>query len=146
MTADPSNLGLGDGVVPAILGIHHVTLPVRDLQRSADWYAQSLGFRQWVELEEEDQVVAVVLGHNCGAELMLRPDPQRAAALAGFDTVTLSVADRATLDGTVSACRARGVAVSDVFPAHLGWAARLTDPDGIGIRLHTAEPLDDSDR
>jgi hypothetical protein len=37
--------------------------------------------------------VAVVLGHDCGAELILRLDPQRAAALAGFDTVTLSVAD-----------------------------------------------------
>jgi catechol 2,3-dioxygenase-like lactoylglutathione lyase family enzyme len=146
VTATPGNLVSGDGDVPAILAIHHVTLPVRDLQRSADWYAQALGFRQWVELEEEDRVVAVVLAHDCGAELMLRLDPRRAAALAGFDTVTLRVADRATLEGTVCACRARGVAVSDVFPAHLGWAARLTDPDGIGIRLHTAEPLDDSDR
>jgi hypothetical protein len=71
-------------------------------------------------MEEEDQVVAVVLGHDCGAELRLRLDPHRAAALVGFDTATLSVADRATLDGTVCACRARGVAVSDVFPAHLG--------------------------
>jgi catechol 2,3-dioxygenase-like lactoylglutathione lyase family enzyme len=136
---------MADPEAPEILGIDHVTLPVSDLEQSAEWYGRTLGFGRWVQLEAEDRVTAVLLGHESGAELVLRLDPGRAAALAGFDTVTLRVANRARLVAAVAACRARGATVSDVFPAHLGWAARLVDPDGIGVRLHTAEPFDDAE-
>ena len=38
--------------VPTLAGIHHLKLPVRDLQRSADWYREVLGYRVVTEFVE----------------------------------------------------------------------------------------------
>ncbi len=38
---------------PSLAGLHHVTLSVRDLQRSAEWYVRFLGFERLRELPHE---------------------------------------------------------------------------------------------
>jgi catechol 2,3-dioxygenase-like lactoylglutathione lyase family enzyme len=39
--------------IPTLAGIHHLKLPVRDLQRSADWYREVLGYRVVTEFVEQ---------------------------------------------------------------------------------------------
>jgi glyoxylase I family protein len=45
---------------PAVLGIHHVELTVRDLTRSVDWYASVLGFEEAGRFDKPDVAVAML--------------------------------------------------------------------------------------
>jgi catechol 2,3-dioxygenase-like lactoylglutathione lyase family enzyme len=80
-------------VPPTIIGLHHVKVPVGDVLRSRDWYAEVLGFTPVLEFEEEDRLIGVALQHPCGLTIGLHLDPKRAAVLCGFPTVALCVGD-----------------------------------------------------
>src|SRR5947209_12278405 len=92
-----------DWAVGRVSGLHHVKLPVRDVERSRDWYARAFDFGCTLEFREEGRLMGVGLEHpDAGLTLALREDPARAAALAGFDTVCLAVGTRADLDDVLA--------------------------------------------
>jgi catechol 2,3-dioxygenase-like lactoylglutathione lyase family enzyme len=122
---------------PAVVGLHHVRLPVSDVMRSRDRYTDVFGFEPLLSVEEEDHVVGVVVSHRNGLTLGLHYAPPLAYALDGFSPVGLSVG---AVDGLTRWCtRLDALGVSHSAPAegHLGWYVEVPDPDGLIIELHT---------
>ncbi|HEV2068956.1 MAG TPA: VOC family protein [Acidimicrobiales bacterium] len=57
---------------PALVGVHHLKVPVRDLKRSRDWYASRLGYEATTEFVEDGKLMGVGLSQpNGGPELPL---------------------------------------------------------------------------
>ena len=127
---------------PALSGLHHVTLPVSDLEASAAWYQQALLGERVTRLDHHDAAgnpVAVVLRlSGLSVPIKLQLQPEAVAALRGYDPVTLGVADVADLERWISHLDEHGIAHSPVTPARIGHSVSLTDPDGTLLRLYTA--------
>jgi catechol 2,3-dioxygenase-like lactoylglutathione lyase family enzyme len=122
---------------PAVVGLHHVRLPVSDVMRSRDWYTDVFGFEPLLSVEEEDHVVGVVVGHRNGLTLGLHYAPPLARALQGFSPVGLSVGAVDDLTRWCTRLDALGVGHSAPAEGHLGWYVEVPDPDGLIIELHT---------
>lgn len=76
---------------PRLCGVHHVKLPVADVQASRDWYCRVLGFQPELDFVEDGTLMGVGLSHPGGPRLGLRCDRDRTAALVGFDPLALAV-------------------------------------------------------
>lgn len=130
--------------LPGIRGIHHIKLPVSDLERTAAWYIDILGARRRGELDHrrpDGTLYSVILDvPGLPTLIELRLDPPMAGALRGYDLITLTVPDRAALDQCIDRLDALGVEHSPPIVAKFGWLLVLVDPDGQWLRLYTAEP------
>ena len=120
-------------------GIHHVTVPASDLLASSDWYARVLGFETILIEEHENDVVAVLLQHPCGARLLLRHTDVPLSAWHGYPLFALSVASHTELLRWVEHLTTLDVDHGAVHQAHLGWAVTITGPDLLKIQLRTDE-------
>src|SRR3954471_18034342 len=97
-----------DWAVGTVSGLHHVKLPVRDLERSVEWYCRAFDFSRTWELREDGELCGAALRHpDSGLQLALRRDPERAAALAGLDVLCLAVGTRRDLDAVLERLDAR---------------------------------------
>lgn len=125
--------------VPALAGVHHLKLPVADLERSERWYASRLGYRRASEFLEHGELMGVGLEHPAGGPgLALRLDPRRAAAAAGFDYFAIGVRDEAALRALADRLTRLGESHAGVHHATLGWILpMLHDPDGHEVRFYT---------
>jgi catechol 2,3-dioxygenase-like lactoylglutathione lyase family enzyme len=127
-----------DWAVGTVSGLHHVKLPVSDVERSVEWYGQVFGFTRFWEVREDGELRGAALQHpESGLQLALRRDPERAAALAGFDTLCLAVGTRSDLDAVLDRLDEQGVERGTPFPGRGGDAVDVPDPDGHLVRLHT---------
>jgi catechol 2,3-dioxygenase-like lactoylglutathione lyase family enzyme len=129
-------------IPPALSGIHHVKLPVADLEAAIDWYGRVLGAERLGHLDHHDgdgalyAVIVRLPGLDVPVEL--RQAPAEAAATAGYDPVTFAVADRAALDAWVEHLDALGVRHSPVVSGFVGDLVAIPTPDGLVVRLYTA--------
>jgi catechol 2,3-dioxygenase-like lactoylglutathione lyase family enzyme len=130
------------GTMPVLTGIHHVTVPVSDVERAADWFAAVFAFDPCVTFEEEDGVTGILLEHASGAAVLLRADPPRAVSHSAYPSLTFAVADLAELRRWDTHLTSLGVTHTEVTAAHLGWEIRLRGPEMLQLRLTIAEPLD----
>jgi catechol 2,3-dioxygenase-like lactoylglutathione lyase family enzyme len=130
--------------VPQLAGVHHLKLPVRDLQRSAAWYERTLGYTPVMEFVEQGQLMGLVLNHpNGGPQLALRLDPQRAESSAGFDYFSIGVPTHDALDILAARLDRLGEAHAGVHQTPVGWILpMLHDPDGHEVRFYTIERPD----
>ncbi|GAC1408601.1 MAG: VOC family protein [Chloroflexota bacterium] len=125
---------------PTICGVHHVKLPVRNVEVSRDWYCRVLGLISEIDFVEDGQLMGVALRiPNSDLWIALRREPERAAALAGFDPVALAVRTKAELEAWVTRLDEHHVEHSPIVNGHVGWVLGLRDPDRIEIRLYTLE-------
>jgi len=124
--------------VVAILGLHHVRLPVSDVIRSRDWYVDVLGFEPRLLLEEEEEIVGAVVALPEALTLGLHCAPELARALRGFCPVALEVGTSDELTRWCTRLDTLGIDHSEPAEGHLGWYVEVPDPDGLVIRLHTA--------
>jgi glyoxylase I family protein len=130
-------------------GIHHLGLTVRDVDASAAWYVDVLGFRRVGEFESPDGARRKV--HLCHDNLQARLgltqhrggqevfDETR----VGLDHLVFAVADRAELDAWSTRLVAAAVVHSPVAPANsIPGAAVLVfrDPDNIQLELSSIHP------
>ncbi|MFG6195405.1 VOC family protein [Nonomuraea sp. JJY05] len=123
----------------ALSGFHHVKLPVSDIHKSLEWYRRVLGLEVAIEFVEDGTLRGAAL-RDAGQSLMLalREEPERAAALSGFDPVALGVPTLHLLHAWSDRLEALGVAHSGIAEGSVGWLiSGITDPDGIEIRLYT---------
>ena len=108
--------------------LDHLTISVRNADRSRDWYTKTLGLK--VEFEVQSPR-AVALQDSGGFTLFVeqRPDADRQPSC----TLTFRVED---VDALAHTLEANGVALS-ASPQKLFWGygAELRDPDGYLIRL-----------
>ena len=51
---------------PALAGVHHLKVPVRDLKRPRDWYASGLCYEATTEFVEDDKLMGVGLSQSNG--------------------------------------------------------------------------------
>jgi catechol 2,3-dioxygenase-like lactoylglutathione lyase family enzyme len=132
-----------------ISGVHHVTLPARDVELSGDWYEGVLGFECILIEEDEDGVTAVMLEHPAGMLLALHrsPDLVTAPSGRGLGAAALSfrVAGRSDLLRWDKRLTELGIEHSTPRQAHLGWALDVVDPSGLRIQLHTREVISADD-
>jgi hypothetical protein len=89
----------------------------------------------------------VVLQHpDGGPDPALRLDPERSAALGGFDFFAIGVPGRAELDALAERLTALAEDHAGVHVATIGWILpELHDPDGHEVRFYTTDqhtPLD----
>jgi glyoxylase I family protein len=131
-------------------GIHHFGLTVRDVDASAAWYVEVLGFRRVGEFESPDGARRkVFLGHD-GLPARLGLTQHRDGARdvfdetrVGLDHIAFAVADHAELDAWATRLAAAGVVHSSVAAANsIPGAAVLVlrDPDNIQLELFVDPP------
>jgi catechol 2,3-dioxygenase-like lactoylglutathione lyase family enzyme len=143
--------------------VHHIRLAVTDVQRSAAFYTEVLGFEVAVgappppDHEHHDALVdslqgGVILMHQ-GMFIGLRPvDAERATGgdrfdpfRVGLDHLSFSVPSRADLEAATRLLDERGVEhgpIRELVPLGLSFLA-FFDPDGIALEL-TAPISDDA--
>ena len=130
-----------DSQVPQLDGVHHLKLPVSDLDRSREWYQSRLGYGVAMEFREDGRVMGLALHHPAGGpRIALRLAPEKAAASSGFDYFSIGVPTKAAMDALSARLTQLGDAHAGVQVASLGWILPgLSDPDGHEIRFYTTE-------
>lgn len=136
---------------PQLAGVHHVKIPVTDLARSIDWYAEVFGFQVTVEFPDADGSLGGVAGTAPGLGdtlLALRVNPEAAAGCKGFDPIGFAVNDRADVEAWAAHLDRLGVPHSPVIDASIGWLLVFADPDGLEHHLYSwaAHGIDQSGR
>ena len=127
--------------MPELAPIHHIKIPVSDVRVSTQWYLRVLGLEVAIEFTEDGELRGVALKTTDGrTPIALRHDPERAAALAGFDLVALGVPTRAGVQAWVEHLAAIDQKHGGIVTGHNGGAILigLHDPDGIEIRLYAS--------
>jgi tRNA-Thr(GGU) m(6)t(6)A37 methyltransferase TsaA len=147
MTSTKAAYNVGMTELPRLAGVHHLKLPVSDLERSRAWYESRLGYELETEFVEQGTLMGVGLRHPGGGPgLALRLDPGRAAAAAGFDYFAIGVPDQAAIEALAARLTALGEEHAGVHQATLGWILpMLHDPDGHEVRFYTHEHHTESD-
>jgi catechol 2,3-dioxygenase-like lactoylglutathione lyase family enzyme len=122
-----------------IAGVHHVKIPVSDVARSREWYERVLGMQVALEFVEDGALMGLALADPAGTvQVALRHDPDRAAVLADFDPLALSVRSRDDIEVWRRALDELGEPHGGVVTGSTGGSVLvgLRDPDGIEIRLY----------
>ncbi len=84
---------------PPVTGVHHVKIAVSELERSRAWYTSVLGLQVAKDFVDDDGVTRGLAGQLCDAEgravlsISLRQNLEVSAGTAGFDPLSLSIAD-----------------------------------------------------
>jgi len=132
---------MSDHIAPALAGVHHLKLPVTDLERSQHWYQSRLGYQLTEEFRDDGKLSGIGMEHpNGGPGLALRLDPERARAAAGFDYFSIGVPDEAAIRALADQLTALGEEHAGVHLATFGWILpMLHDPDGHEVRFYTVD-------
>ncbi len=127
--------------VPVLDGIHHIKIPVTDLDASRSWYESRLGYRLEIEFVEQGALMGIGLVHPAGGpNIALRFDPERSAGLGDFDFFSIGVPDKASIEALAHRLTNLGEAHAGVHFAGIGWILpALHDPDGHEVRFYTTE-------
>ncbi|MDN5603920.1 VOC family protein [Rothia sp. HC945] len=129
---------------PALSGVHHVKIPVTDIERSRHWYESTLGLRVQRDFRDDDGVVRGLAGTLSSPEgepflsIALRQNPQVAQGIHGFDPLSLYVPNQGELEAWKDHLERLGHGVPDATPN--GNVLLLHDPDGIEIRIFGTRP------
>ena len=124
---------------PRLDGIHHLKLPVSDLQRSLTWYQDRLGYLVMHEFIEDGVVMGIAMTHpNGGPDLAIRLDPERARVAAGFDYFAIGVPGQDAIEALAARFTERNDAHAGVHRTPVGWVLTgVHDPDGHEVRFYT---------
>lgn len=128
-------------MVPTLAGVHHLKLPVADLDRSVAWYGSRLGYQVVIEFREHGRRTGLTMSHPAGGPwLGLVRDPARARAAAGFDYFAIGVPDRERLEALAAHLTGLGESHAGVHFATVGWILpMLHDPDGHEVRFYSVD-------
>jgi len=128
-------------MIPKLAGIHHVKLPVRDLERSREWYETRLGYQVQVEFVEDGKLMGIAMEHpDGGPSFAIRLNPEMAERSAGFDYFSIGVPDQESIEALAAHLTELGEEHAGVHWATIGWILPLLhDPDGHEVRFYTIQ-------
>lgn len=128
--------------MPQFTAVSHLDLSVSDVERSADWYIQTLGLKRLGRSDLDNRIMIVLLHPDTGLIIGLNQHHAQSAASfdehrPGLDHVGFAVADRADLDEWEARLSALGVEHSPVTDATSGSGTALVfrDPDNIQLEF-----------
>lgn len=120
-----------------ITGVSHVSLTVRDLDRSCSWYAEILDWKELVRGRGDTTSFAhgVLPG---GLSIVLRTHDRSIEdpfdeARPGLDHLSFSVESVADLDGLEERLARAGAEFTAKREAPFGWLLAFRDPDNIAL-------------
>jgi len=128
--------------MPQISGYHHVSLTVADIDNSAGWYGQVLGFRKFTDFERDGFRKIRLLDPASGAVSGFTDHRARASGGAfsefrtGLDHLAFSVADRAALEAWKARFGQLGVDHTEIKPSAMGDVIIFRDPDNIQLEVY----------
>lgn len=127
--------------LPVLDGIHHIKIPVTDLDVSRRWYATRLGYQLEIEFVEQGTLMGIGLVHPAGGpRIALRLNPERSAGLGDFDFFSIGVPNKASIKALAERLTNLGEAHAGVHFAGIGWILpALHDPDGHEVRFYTTD-------
>jgi catechol 2,3-dioxygenase-like lactoylglutathione lyase family enzyme len=121
-----------------LAGIHHVRLPVSDLERSFAFFSELLGYEREFDFPGGS---GWALRHaGGGPKLVLWDDPALAAATAGFPWFSLGLPSAQAVRDLAAELDSRGIPHGGVQPAFVEVKLpAVQDPDGhlIGFYVST---------
>lgn len=130
-----------------IVGIHHLGLTVSDVERSARWYEDVLGFARVDSLGDATTERRKVFLRHAGFDIRLGLVEHRSSSKdrfdeteTGLDHLAFEVPTRDDLERWASRLQELGVAFSPIAASHsIPGAAVLVfrDPDNIQLELFT---------
>jgi catechol 2,3-dioxygenase-like lactoylglutathione lyase family enzyme len=121
--------------MPQWQGVHHIRLPVANVEATSDWYRTIFGFEILLYEEEENAAVGVVLRHSSGVILGLhRAEAPIVSALKGFNLLGLTAAD---LPAWIDELERLGISHGPVMQSSTGYFVEVIDPNGMVVQLHT---------
>jgi len=135
--------------MPQINGFPHIGLVTRDMEASARWWVDTLGFERMRRVDEppdEQRHPRILLRHPQSGLLVGVHEPHERSGDAfdpnrtGLDHLALSVGSRDELDRWIGHLDALGVAHSPVRDAGYAEFVSLEDPDGIQLELWWTRP------
>ncbi|CAN5561412.1 VOC family protein [soil metagenome] len=130
-----------------VIGLEHVNIKSRDIQRSIDFYSEVLGLRL-VRLDRDDSGEIRFAALRAGDALIdIQPDSSDDwdAKRSGFNHMALLI-EPADLEAVAARCRELDIPITEGPVARqgaygMGQALYIQDPDGHGIELkHYEQP------
>jgi catechol 2,3-dioxygenase-like lactoylglutathione lyase family enzyme len=124
-----------------MLGIRHIALRVRDLQRSLDFYAGVLGMK--IEWKPDPGNVYLTYGSDNLALHQAGEEPSSAGSSTGLDHFGLVVSKPEEVDEWAARLETNGVELVQKPKTHRDGARSiyLRDPDGILIQILYHPPI-----
>jgi catechol 2,3-dioxygenase-like lactoylglutathione lyase family enzyme len=115
-----------------LTGVHHVRLPVRDLERSFTFWHELLGYERDFDFPGPAGPRGWALRHpRGGPDLVLWHDPDKAAACSAFPWFSIGLPSPDDISSLATELDRRGVAHGGVQPALVGVKLPfVNDPDG----------------
>ena len=127
---------------PTHQGFHHLTLNVQDVEKSAQWYSEVLGFVRFAGFATTEFERVILRHPESGAMLGLSRHTAPVAAepfderRSGLDHLAFRVENRRALDEWIERFDAFGVPHSEPKQALAGtWLVAFRDPDGIQLEV-----------
>jgi catechol 2,3-dioxygenase-like lactoylglutathione lyase family enzyme len=100
-------------------GVHHVRLPVNDLEESAKFWIELLGYERDFDFPGTDGPAGWALKHaRGGPNIVLWHDPERAAAASGFPWFSIGMAEAGHVRELAAELDRRGIrhgGIQDAF-------------------------------
>ena len=126
---------------PRLHGLHHIKLPVADLDASLAWYQRVFDAQHLTQFDHYDgagiRYAMIVQLSGLDVPVELRWAPYAAAAIAGYDPVSFVAGGPDDLQRWVEHLDALSVEHSQVITALAGQLVIFPDPDGTYLRLLT---------
>ena len=133
--------------MPDITGLDHISLTVRDLDRSAAWYSELFGFTKLGQVPDDGQSGAKVLLYHPASKLVLglskhqrNPGEPFSEFRTGLDHLAFAASSRGDLEAWSQRLDERGVKHSEIQHGVRGDLIVFRDPDNIQIEVYARAP------
>ena len=126
---------------PKLSGIHHLKMPVSDIDEVAQWFEKTLNAKRISRFDHKNEkgVLYAAMMELPGLDqpIELRHAPGAARSVAGYDPVSYQADTKEDLDAWIKQLDSAGWPHSPVITGYIGHVLEFKTPDGLEIRIYT---------